>query len=386
MRRSGLIFTLALALLTSIGFAWQAPAGGPYKVLRRAKVGGEGGTDYIFADSVGRRLYITRNATRGTPATDTAPAVAPAVARISVFNLDTLDLIDEIPDTGGNGATVCPNSGHGFATSHPDISMFDTKTVKLIKKIPLGKDAAGTQASGDGLYCDSFNDHAYIYSHPTKDATVIDAKDGTVLGVVDLGGTPEQSVADGKGTLYVVMQRESNVAVVDAKTMKVTAHLDFKDKGGSCNGLALDAKNKVLFVACGNSSMTPAQGQPAQPTMVVMSAVDGKILATLPLAGGSDGAAFNPETMEAFSAHGNGTMTIVKEKSPTSFEVEQNLDTMNGARTITFDSKTQHLFVMSVETAPPPPPAPGATPPAGGRGGGRGTTIPGSFTIVVVGK
>jgi hypothetical protein len=255
MRRTSLIFTFALALLTTVTLAWQAPAGGPYKVLRKAKVGGEGGTDYIFADAVGRRLYITRNANGGRPATDTTPAVPPAIARISVFNLDTLDLIDEIPDTGGNGATVCPSTGHGFSTSHPDISMFDTKTVKLIKKIPLGKDAAGTQASGDGLYCDSFNDHAYIYSHPTKDATVIDAKDGTVLGVVDLGGTPEQSVADGKGTLYVVMQRESNVAVVDAKTMKVTAHLDFKEKGGSCNGLALDAKNKVLFVACGNSSM-----------------------------------------------------------------------------------------------------------------------------------
>jgi hypothetical protein len=77
---------------------------------------------------------------------------------------------------------------------------------------------------------------------------------------------------------------------------------------------------------------------------VILSATDGKILANLPLAGGSDGAAFNPATMEAFSTHGNGTMTIVKEKSPTSFDVEQNLQTMNGARTVTFDSKTGHLL------------------------------------------
>jgi len=375
---------LAVVLFTAAGVA-QTSSSGPYKVLQRAKVGGEGSTDYLFAESEGRRLYITRNARAGTPATDTAPAVPAAVARISVFDLDTLKLIGEIPDTGGNGATVCPSTGHGFATSHPDISMFDTKTLTLIKKIPLAKDAAGVQASGDGLYCDSFDNRAYIYSHPTKDATVIDAKDGTVLGVISLEGTPEQSISDGKGTLYIVMQRESNVAVVDQKTMKVTAHYDFKEKGGSCNGLALDAKNKVLFVACGNSSMTPVQGQPAQPTMVIMSATDGKIITTLPLAGSSDGAAFNPMTMEAFSAHGNGTMTIVKEVSPTKFEVEQNLDTMNGARTITFDSKTQHLFVMSVETTPPPPPPAGAPPPQPGRGG-RGTVIPGSFTIVVVGK
>jgi hypothetical protein len=405
MRRSYLVFAVAIAVFTSIGLARQASTSGPYKVLRKAKVGGEGGTDYIFAESVGRRLYITRNATRGTPATDTAPAVPAAIPRISVFNLDTLDLVGEIPDTGGNGATVCPKTGHGFATSHPDVSMFDTKTVTLIKKIPLAKDAAGVQASGDGLYCDSFNDHAYIFSHPTKDATVIDAKDGTVLGVIDLGGVPEQAVADGKGTLYVVMQdRPGSVAVVDVKTMKTTAHYPFGDNG-SCNGLALDVKNQILFAACAAQGPAPARGQPGQPPpaappanpaapapqqMVILSAKDGKIITRLPLAGSSDGAVFNPATMEAFSAHGNGTMTIVKEVSPTKFEVEQNLDTMNGARTITFDSKTQHLFVMSVETGPPPPPPPppppGTTPAAGGRGGGRGPVIPGSFTIVVVGK
>jgi hypothetical protein len=81
-------------------------------------------------------------------------------------------------------------------------------------------------------------------------------------------------------------------------------------------------------------------------------------------------------------------MTIVKEKGPTSFEVEQNLRTWpsNGARTIAFDSKTGHLFAMATETGPPPPPPPaGTVPAAGGRGVGRGAVIPGSFTIIMVG-
>jgi hypothetical protein len=84
--------------------------------------------------------------------------------------------------------------------------------------------------------------------------------------------------------------------------------------------------------------------------------------------------------METFSTHGNGTLTIVKEKGPTSFEVEQNLQTMNGARTVTFDSKTNHVLTMSVERGPAPPPAPG-----GGRGA-PAPVIPGSFTILVIGK
>jgi hypothetical protein len=178
--------------------------------------------------------------------------------------------------------------------------------------------------------------------------------------------------------MWAVMQdAQGSVTAVDVKTMKATAHYPFGDVGG-CNGLALDDKNHVLFAACAISGNPPAQ--PPQPTMVILSAVDGKILAKLPLAGGSDGAAFNPSTMEAFSTHGNGTLTVVKENSPTSFEVEQNLNTMNGARTITFDSKTNHILTMSIERGPAGPP-----PPGGGRAA-PGAAVPGSFSILVVGK
>jgi len=254
--------------------------------------------------------------------------------------------------------------------------------MKLIKTIDV---PAGFSA--DGIYCDTSNDRVYIGSHPTKALLVVDAKDGAVLGNVDLGGVPEQSVADGKGLVYQVLQdRPGGVAVVDVKTMKVTKTFPLGDNGG-CNGLAIDLKNQILFAAC--NAISPAPDPAAKPpqTFVILSAKDGKVLERLPLAGSSDGAAFNPATMEAFSTQANGTMTIVKEKSPTSFEVEQDLKTWpsNGARTIAFDSKTGHLFAMASEVGPPPPPPPGPPPPAGGRGAGRGAAIPGSFTIIMVG-
>jgi DNA-binding beta-propeller fold protein YncE len=337
-----------------------------------ARVGGEGGWDYIYADAVGRRLYIPRGAMREVAATDTAPAVPAVPPRLTIFNLDTLEKVGEIAGVGGNGTAVDPKSGHGFTSDHPRVSMFDTKTLTLIKSIDVGA------ARPDGILFDAFNDRVYVFSHPTKDATVIDSKDGTVLGTIDLGGVPEQGVADGKGMLYVVMQDAAgSVTAVDVKTMKATEHYSFVDKGG-CNGLALDVKNQVLFAACARSGNPPLQ--PAQPIMVILSARDGKILTSLPLAGGSDGAVFNPKTMEAFSTHGNGTLTVVKEDSPTSFEVEQNLQTMNGARTITFDSKTDHIFTMSQERGPAPP-----SPPGGGRGP-QGTAVPGSFTILMIGR
>jgi DNA-binding beta-propeller fold protein YncE len=354
-------FLLAAAIAT-FGVVASAEEAGPYKVLKSARVGGEGGWDYIYADVAGRRLYIPR---RGNPAT---PEVQ---TRLTIYNLDTLEPAGEIAGVGGNGTAVDPKSGHGFTSSKP-VSMFDTKTKMLIKTIDTGA------AQPDGIYFDPFNERVYVFSHPTKDATVIDAKDGTVLGTIDLGGVPEQGVGDGKGMLYVVMQdAQGSVTAVDVKTMKAVAHYPFGDKG-RCNGLALDTKNHVLFAACGNSGTPPAL--PAKPMMVVLSAVDGKIFTSLPLAGGSDGAAFNPSTMEAYSTQGNGTLTIVKETSPTSFEVEQNLNTMNGARTLAFDSKKNHLFTMSQERGPAPPP------PAGGGRGGQGVPVPGSFTILEIGK
>src|SRR3954464_11647448 len=111
MRRLILPLTAAIALLASIALA---QSGGPYKVLKAAKVGGEGGTDYIFADAVGRRLYITRGATQARPATDTTPAVPAFEKRVTVFDLDTLAPVGEIAGVGGNGAVVCPATGHGF--------------------------------------------------------------------------------------------------------------------------------------------------------------------------------------------------------------------------------------------------------------------------------
>jgi len=367
MRR---VTAIMIAIVVAVTIGAAQPSSGPYKVLKRARVGGEGGWDYIYADAVGRRLYIPR---RGSPAADAptrGPAVAAVPSRLTIFDLDTLAPVGEIAGVGGNGTAVDPVSGHGFTSSKP-VSMFDTKTMKLLKTIEVGA------AAPDGILFDSFNARVYVFSHPTRDATVIDAKDGSVIGTIDLGGVPEEGVADGNGMLYVVMQdTPGSITAVDVRSMKATAHYPLGDKG-HCNGLALDQKNRVLFAACANSGNPPSD--PPRPMMVILKADDGAISTTLPLAGGSDGAVFNPATMEAFSTHGNGTLTVVKENSPARFEVEQNLETMNGARTIAFDSRTNHLLTMSDERGPAPPTAPGGRP-------ARGPAVPGSFTILMIGR
>ena len=372
MRSVLIAIAMSMAVCAPLARAQQAD---PYKVLDTTRVGGEGGWDYIYADANGRRLYIPRGAAGAVGAAGATPGVAAAPARLTIFDLDTLKPVGAISGVGGQGTAVDPKTDHGFTSDHPKVSMFDTKTMTLIKRIDVGA------ARPDGIYFDPFNERVYVFSHPTRNATVIDAKDGAVLGTIDLGGTPEQGVGNGKGMLYVVMQDAvGSVTAVDVTSMKVVGHYSFVDKG-SCNGLAVDVRNEILFAACRSGS---APGQ--QPSMVILSARDGKVLTTLPLAGGSDGAVFNPATMEAFSTQGNGTMTIVKEISPTSFKVEQNLQTMNGARTLAFDSKTGHLFTMSQERGPVPAAAAAAAAQAPGGRPPQGPPIPGSFSILTIGK
>jgi len=333
-------------MFTAFGLAQQAPAGGPYRVLKTAKVGGEGGYDYVSLDVDARRLYIAR----------TGPN-----PRLTVYDLDTLEPVGEVPTTNAHGAAIDPKSGHGFATSKP-LTMFDTKTMKVIKTIEV-------MGNPDGHLFDPSSERVYVLSHVAPHVTVIDAKDGSVAGTVDIGGMPEQAVSDGKGHLYIDVEDKENIAVVDSKTLMVTGHYDVTGKGGTCAGLALDNKNHILFASCRN----PAN-------MVILNAEDGKVITTLPIGNGSDGAQFNPRTMEAFSSQVDGTLTIVKENSPTSFEVEQTLPTMTGARTSALDTKTGHIILIGAEFGPPTPPAQ-----PGGRGG-RGQLLPGSFTILMVGK
>jgi DNA-binding beta-propeller fold protein YncE len=239
--------------------------------------------------------------------------------------------------------------------------MFDSKTLAVIKTLDV-------QGNPDGYLDDPFNNRVYILSHVAPNVTVLDAKDGGILGTLDLGGAPEQAVSDGKGHLYIDIEDKNSIAVVDAKTMDVTGKYDVSSRGGGCAGLALDVKNEILFASCRDKN-----------NMIILSAKDGKILADLPIGKGSDGAVFNPTTMEAFSSQGDGTLTVVKENSPTSFALEQTLKTAVHAKTLTLDPKTGKLFLITAEFGEM------ASTTAGQRYG-RAPMVPDTFSIITVGK
>jgi hypothetical protein len=204
-----LLVLAALAVLLPLAAVAHAQSG-PYKVLQTVKVGGDGGMDYVTADSANRNLYVARSGAAG---------------HIAVFNLDTFAQVGDIPGTSAHGAVVDDVTGHGFATSRA-ITMFDAKTFQIIKTIPV-------QGNPDGYFNDTVNHRFYDLSHSAPNITVIDDKDGSILTTIDIGGAPEQGQFDGKNRIYVDIEDKGAIAVIDANTMKKTGQYDLSSKSAA---------------------------------------------------------------------------------------------------------------------------------------------------------
>lgn len=370
-------FAAVLGLSAFLGlahFAAAAAAAKPYKILTTTQIPAAGGIDYVTADSVNRRVYV---------------ACGNAV---SVFDLDTYKLVGTLANASGRGVAIDPENHTGLVTGNPAI-FFNTQTLAPIKTFPA--------PGADGYIFDAPTHHFFVLSHRAPNLLVVDSKDGLIVGSVEAIGPDganaavEQGATDGEGHLYFDVANAHHIAVVDAKTLKVTGHFDLGEKGNGPAGLAIDTKNHILFAMCRG-------GNGGTPTCVILSAVDGKIITTLPLDGSSDGAAFNPRTREAFSSHGNGTLSVIKENSPVDFVLSETVQTKAGGKTCTLDTATDHVIVITREAAPAAPgavaapapqvPAPaaatsGATGGAGGAGRGRGgNSGPQLLDVIFIGR
>lgn len=319
-------FNIAAFLsLTSITTAVDLSAK-PYKILAATQIPATGGIDYVTADSISRRVYVACGNV------------------VNVFDLDTYKLVGSMPNASGHGVAIDPENHTGLVSGNPAV-FFNTRTLEPIKAIPA--------PGADGYIFDPLTHHFVVLSHRAPNLLVVDSKDGSIVGTVDAIGPDgtnaavEQGATDGEGHLYFDIANQHHIAVVDAKTLKVTGYFDLGEKGARPAGLAIDTKNHILFAMCRG-------GADGTPTCVVLSAVDGKIVTTLPLAGSSDGAAFNPRTMEAFSSHGNGTLSVIKENGPTEFALEETVQTKAGAKTCTVDTNTDHVIVITREMIPAP--------------------------------
>jgi YVTN family beta-propeller protein len=331
MRKFTSIASVVFATATLLG------AGSGYHVLSEVKIGGEGGWDYLTADSAARRLYVSH----GT--------------HVVVVDIDAGKVVGDIPDTPGvHGIALAPELNRGFVSNgrSNNVTVFDLKSLQAISKVPAGENP-------DSIRYDAVSGRVFAFNGRSKNATVIDAKTGAVAATIPLPGKPEFSIADGKGKVYVNIEDTSELVEIDAAKATVTKKYSLSP----CvepSGLAFDAKDRRLFSVCSNR------------VMAISDPDAGKVIASPPIGAGSDGAAFDPGAGFAFSSNGDGTLTIVQQ-SGGKWEVAENIATDRGARTLAVDEKTHRVFLPTARTAP-------------GQAGGRATFLPDTFKVLVVGK
>ena len=322
-----------------------------YHLARKITLTGDGRWDYLQVDSAARRLYVSRS------------------THVNVVDLDTGTVVGDIPNTSGvHGIALDPKSGHGFTSNGRanTVTIFNLKTLAKVAEVAVG-------TSPDCIIFDPATERVFTFNGGSNDATAIDGATGKVIGTIPLPGRPEYAVADGKGHVYNNIEDKSEVASINAKTLKVENVWPIAPGDGP-SGIAMDLKSRRIFSVCGNQKMT------------VLDADTGKLVSTLAIGNGPDASAFDPALGIVFSPNGeDGTLNVVKETGPNQFQVTATVPTQAGARTMALDPKTHHVYLMTAtmepappETAAPDAPVVGGAPPRRARRG----IVPGSYVVL----
>ena len=324
--------------------AANALADQPYRFLNEIPIGGEGGWDILTIDSAAQRLYLSHS------------------TKVVVIDLNKNAIAGEIADTPGvHGFLAVPEFKRGFSSNGKEnkSSVVDLATLKTISKIDTGE-------SPDAVVYEPKHHEVYVFNHRGNSVTVIDAKEAKVVTTISLGGSPEFADVDpAAGRVYCNIEDKSEIAVIDTAKHEVIARWALAP-GEEPSGIAFDAAHHRLFSGCHNKMMT------------MLDTETGKVVTTVPICSGTDGAAFDDVMQLAFASCGDGTTTIAKEESPDKLTVVQTLKTERGARTMAIDPKTHRIYLPTAQMQPGPPPAPGATP-------ARPTIVPNTLKLLVYG-
>jgi DNA-binding beta-propeller fold protein YncE len=299
-------------------------------------LGGDGSWDYVVPDPPNHRVFIARQ------------------TRLMVVDEDNGGLLGEVSGiNGAHGTAIAGSSGHGFATASGDkaVIMFDANTFKTLKRIPAAEDA-------DAIVYDAPSERVFSLNGDANSSTVIDSS-GKLVTNIPLGGKPEYGASAGDGKLYVNLTDTSEIAEIDTKAAKVARRWST----GACKqpvSMALDTAHHRLFSGCRSGVMAISDYQA------------GRVVTTVPIGMGVDGAGYDPTSGNAFASNADGTLTVIHEDSPDQYHVAQTIETPRGSRNMGLDLANHRLYVASAKFGPVSP------------GSKRGPVVAGSFAVLVI--
>jgi DNA-binding beta-propeller fold protein YncE len=327
-----------ITLILALGASLLAQSSSSYRVTRTYPLGGDGSWDYIVPDPPNHRLFIARQ------------------TRVMVVDEDSGKLLGEVEGIqGAHGTAVAESTGHGFATegNGKSVAMFDLKTFKVLGRIPAAEDA-------DAIVYDSVSNRVFTLNGDAHSSTVIEPKAGTLITNIPLGGKPEYGASAGDGKVYANLTDTGEVVEIDAKTATVTRRW-FTAPCKQPVSMAIDTAHHRLFSGCRSGVMAVSDYQA------------GKIVATLPIGTGVDGAGYDAASGNAFASNANGTLTVIHQDTADQYHVLENVETPGGSRNMGLDPTNHRVFMMSAKFGPAP---------ANGRG--RPPALPGSFALIVI--
>ncbi|HEY6272965.1 MAG TPA: hypothetical protein VIX19_13365, partial [Terriglobales bacterium] len=303
-------------------------------------VPGDGGFDYIFFDGSSNRLY----ASHGT--------------EVNVVDADSGKVLGKVEDTPGvHGIAIVPELHRGFTTNggNATVSVFDTDTFKTIKTISVPKDP-------DFVFYDPNTKRVLVCHGDAAAITAIDPAKESVIGEIDLGGGAEAAVVNGRDTGFVNLEESATVVSFDPQNLKVKQKWPIN----GCKtptGMAIDVRNSRLFIGCRSK------------VLAVMDADSGQVITTLPIGERVDAVAFDADNKLIFASNGDGTVSVIRQKSANDYDSVGDIQTQKSAKTMAFDPKTKRLFLSAADME--------STPATNGQRP-RMKPKPGTFTILLV--
>src|ERR1700733_7485098 len=334
-------FLLSFCAVPALAAALVAQSSGTYRITQTYALGGDGSWDYVVPDPPNHRVFVARQ------------------TRVMAIDENTGLLVGEVTGIqGAHGTAVAASSGHGFATSGNDQSvvMFDLNSYKVLGRIPAAEDA-------DAIVFDKPSNRVFTLNGDANSSTVIDAKEGKLVTNIPLGGKPEYGASAGDGKVYANLTDTSEVVEIDAKSATVVRRWPT----APCKqpvSMAVDTTHHRLFSGCRSGVMAVSDYQA------------GKVVATLQIGTGVDGAGYDAGSGNAFASNANGTLTVIHQVNPDQYQVIDNVPTPQGSRNMGLDPTNHRVFLVSAKFGPPPV---GAQP-----GRARGVVLPGSFTLMVI--
>jgi DNA-binding beta-propeller fold protein YncE len=307
-----LLAIVLASLLPATGPAAAKPAGAQYVMTRAVPLGPPEHWDFLSFDLETRRVFIAH----GTELTVVDGADGRLVGRLPKVD-------------GAHGVVLAPKTGLGYVDSEDRKSLivFDKIHLRPIRELPVAADP-------DAVVFDLASDRVFVMGGTSHAMTAIDARRNTVIATVPLGGQPEFAVADGAGALFVNLTDIAAIARIDTSSLAITARWRIP----TCNrphGLAYDPNTRRLFASCANKRL------------LVVSAITGRVIATLRIGARSDAVAFDPVRRLVFSANGDGTLSIIRERGRNRFIALRSVSTRPGARTMALDPRHGRLFLVT---------------------------------------